>query len=82
MQCSFLLQFTFTNSEWVEASFQKRECGKIIPSAKYGNRYVPIAQTLSGSVPKHVDHRKFPNVIHALRSVKIREISTNIKNVN
>lgn len=26
--------FTFTNSQWLEASFQKRECIKIIPSAK------------------------------------------------
>ncbi|XP_059081116.1 transient receptor potential cation channel trpm-like isoform X3 [Tigriopus californicus] len=30
--------FTFTNTEWLEASFQKRECVKIIPSSKDSNR--------------------------------------------
>jgi hypothetical protein len=31
-------QFTFTNTEWLESSFQKRECVKIIPSVKDSNR--------------------------------------------
>ena len=34
-----LFQFTFTNSEWLEASFQKRECAKIIPSSKDPTRW-------------------------------------------
>lgn len=38
----FSLQFTFTNTEWLEASFQKRECIKVIPSSKDPTRYVDV----------------------------------------
>ena len=36
-----LFQFTFTNTEWLESSFQKRECVRIVPSVKDSTRYIP-----------------------------------------
>ena len=35
---SDIFQFTFTNTEWLEASFQKRECVNIVPSSRDSNR--------------------------------------------
>jgi hypothetical protein len=35
---TIFFQFSFTNSEWVEATFQKRECARIIPSTRDSNR--------------------------------------------
>ena len=32
------LQFTFTNTEWLESSFQKRECVRVVPSVKDSSR--------------------------------------------